>query len=150
MKFFTKIGFCLTLVSLFFSCDSDNNFPSTPELTVRSFEKVDANNAVWKLGFTDGDGDIGVRNDQDADNFIVKIFSIEDGIITEQPGLSYRIPVVENIRTERGIEGEFSFRLETDLYRVLTPPLDSIFLSGYVTDRGGKQSNVVETPVFPT
>lgn len=154
MKFSAKILLSLFLSSMILGCDSDNNFSTTPELKIRSFEKVNDNRAIWKIGFTDGDGDIGVRNDGDPDNFIVTVTSIKDGILKEIPTSNYRIPVVQNIRTEKGIEGEFEFVLDTDLYRFDTDSIgtiiriDSIYLSGYVLDRSNKSSNTVETPIF--
>ena len=150
MNLVTKVLIAGGLLCSLIACEDDNNFPNTPTLTVREFTKVNSDLAIWKLGFTDGDGDIGVRNDSDPDNFIYTVFSIEDGVPVETPGQSYRIPVVRNIRTARGIEGEFEFRLETDLFRIDTPFIDTAFLRAYVVDRSNNQSNMVETPIFPT
>lgn len=132
------------------SCKKDNNFPDEPVIEVRDFYKESSNLAIWKIGFTDGDGDIGVRNAADEDNFIVTIFSIVDGKAIEREGQAYRIPVVENIRTAAGIEGEFEFRIETDLLRLDSIPIDSAYYSAYVIDRSGNESNTVETPIFST
>ena len=132
------------------ACKKDNNFPDEPEIEVRDFYKQSSDIAIWKIGFTDGDGDIGVRNAADRDNFIVTIFSIVDGNAIERDGQAYRIPVVENIRTAAGIEGEFVFQIETDLLRLDSIPIDSAFYQAYVVDRSGNESNTVETPIFST
>ncbi len=145
-----KIVFCFLFIGVIFSCNKDNNFSDIPELEVRDFYKTSSTVAIWKIGFTDGDGDIGVRNNLDANNFIVSIFSIVDGVAIGQEGQSYRIPVVENIRTTRGIEGEFEFRIETDLLLLDSIPIDSAYYRAYVIDRAGNESNVVETPIFKT
>lgn len=139
----------LFLASLI-SCKKDNNFPDEPVIEVRDFYKQNNNIAIWKIGFTDGDGDIGVRNAADEDNFIVSIFSIIDGRANEREGQAYRIPVVENIRTAAGIEGEFEFKIETDLLLLDSIPIDSAYYRAYVIDRSGNQSNTVETPIFST
>ena len=150
MKVFTKLLIANVSLMLLLACEDDNDFSNTPELNVREFKKVSSNLAVWKIGFTDGDGDIGVRNDRDPDNFFYTVYSIEDGIPVEKPGQSYRIPVVRNIRTEKGIEGEFEFRIETDLFLLDSPFVDTAFLRAYVVDRALNKSNTVETPIFPT
>jgi hypothetical protein len=150
MKRFVKITIALGSFAAFFnSCSDDKNYPDAPELTVREFYTTQ-DSIVWRIGFTDGDGDIGVRNISDPDNFINSVFSIEDGAIKEIPAQSYRIPVVENIRTDKGIEGEFIFRLEKDLFLVDTPIVDTAFMRAYVVDRSLKKSNVIETPIFTT
>tara|TARA_R110000868_G_scaffold122090_1_gene323656 strand:- start:758 stop:1207 length:450 start_codon:yes stop_codon:yes gene_type:complete len=146
MKGITKIGFCLLSFLGLVACENDKNFPITPVLESRSFVKTSNFNAIWTIGFTDGDGDIGVRNNNDSDNFFVTIFSIEADTIIEIPGRSFRIPVVQNIRTTKGIEGSFEFRIETDLLL----PIDSVQYSGYAVDRAGNESNVVFTPIFST
>lgn len=145
-----KIGFCLLLIVGLPACKKNNNFPDEPQIEVRDFYKVNNTLAIWKIGFTDGDGDIGVRNAGDEDNFIVSIFSIVEGEAVIRPGQSYRIPVVENIRTANGIEGEFEFRIETDLLLLDSIPIDSAYYRAYVIDRSGNASNTVETPIFTT
>ncbi|MEQ8625252.1 MAG: hypothetical protein RJQ00_10025 [Vicingaceae bacterium] len=150
MKITIKIGFCVLFLASLISCKKDNNFPDEPVIEVRDFYKQNNNIAIWKIGFTDGDGDIGVRNAADEDNFIVSIFSIIDGRANEREGQAYRIPVVENIRTAAGIEGEFEFKIETDLLLLDSIPIDSAYYRAYVIDRSGNQSNTVETPIFST
>jgi len=150
VKLNVKIGFCLLLLASLVTCKKDNNFPDEPQIEVRDFYKESNLIAIWKIGFTDGDGDIGVRNPADKDNFIVTIFSIVDGVAESQPGQSYRIPVVENIRTAAGIEGEFEFEIETDLLRLDSIPIDSAYYRAYVIDRSDNASNIVETPIFTT
>ena len=139
-----------------FACSNEKNFPKTPQLEVREFreEFVAIGNGTeklifWTLGFTDGDGDIGVRNDDDADNFLVTIFYIEDGETKEIEGESYRIPVVRNIRTEKGIEGSFEFEIEAALLGIENNiSLDSLIYEAFVIDRAGNESNKVSTPIF--
>jgi len=153
MKTSTKIGFCFLFLGILSACEKDNEFPVEPVLEVRSFEKTDEDNAVWKIGFTDGDGDIGVRDELDQDNFIVTIFAVFQDSLIERSGTSYRIPIVQNIRTTKGIEGEFEFRIQTQFFRLDslldTIPYDSLMYTGYAIDRSGNRSNNVSTPAFP-
>jgi len=142
---FTKIGFCVVFLLGLFACSTDKNFPDEPALTSRDFDRISNDRAIWTIGFTDGDGDIGVRNANDSDNFFVTIFNIKEGKSESLPGQSFRIPVVENIRTEKGIEGTFEFEIELDF---LSPEGDSFQYSGFVRDRSLNESNVVFSPVF--
>ena len=153
MKPFVKIGFSLCLFLLLFACKKDNNFPDGPVLEVRSFEKTSNTRAVWKVGFTDGDGDLGTRDTSDAPNFIVTYFAIEDDTLREIEdinGGNYRIPTIDKIRTAAGVEGQLEFRIDTDLYKASDNPVDSILLRAFARDRSNNESNVIETPIFPT
>ncbi len=149
MKGIAKIGIGISLALAIWSCKDDDSFPETPELFFRDFIEGTDSLAVWSLGFTDGDGDIGVRNDNDPDNFIISGYKIVNGQEdTLPPLLSYRIPVVRNVVTKNGIEGEFEFKIEKKPYA--NAGFDSIYISGYVIDRAGNQSNTVRTPIFRT
>lgn len=135
----------------FFACGKESDFPNQPVLETRSFDRITRDSAVWRIGFTDGNGDLGVRKDQnDPDNFFVKFFIYENGVVdTIIQGESYRIPVVEGVRTAAGVEGEFAFKIDgVDLIRAAG--YDSIQYSGYAVDRSGKKSNSVITPIFRT
>lgn len=149
MKYLAKIGFTLLTLSLLFACKKDKNFPKTPVIEHRDFIKYSDKQADWKIGFTDGDGDFGVRNDNDSTNFLVSVFAIKDNIAEKiEPAVGYRVPAISGVRTENGVEGEFILHIEPDLYRILN--LDSIYFTGYVLDRTGNSSNTIQTPTFTT
>ena len=149
VKSWTKISFGICITIGVFACKTNNQqFSKTPELFFRSFSATDST-IIWSIGFTDGDGDIGVRNDNDPDNFIVRGFKIENGVPVElSDPYDYRIPVVKNVVTTNGIEGEFKFTLEKAIFKAQL--IDSLFLKGYVVDRSLKTSNEVQTPIFTT
>lgn len=135
----------------FFSCEKRSDFPDQPILKTRSFERKSLNVAVWRIGFTDGDGDLGVREDQgDPDNFFTSISIYENGVVdTVLEGQNARIPVVKGIRTASGVEGEITFEIDgIDFLRA--EGIDSLKYSGYAVDRSGKKSNTVSTPIFRT
>ena len=136
----------MTLVSLA-SCKKDKDFPTTPVLKNREFKKLSTSTALWRMGFTDGDGDIGVENASDTANFIVTIYSIKNGVDSAMDAQNYRIPVVENIRTVKGIEGEIRFDIDgLDFFK--PAKIDSVYYEGYLLDRAGNKSNVLATPKF--
>jgi hypothetical protein len=151
MKTFVKIGIGISILSSLWACREDSDFSEIPELFYRDFQ-VSSNAegepiAVWKLGFTDGDGNIGVRNDKDSNNFIVSGFSFIDGQTVQLPALTgYRIPASDNISSRSGIEGEFRFELKINSYS--SAGIDSMYLEGYVVDRSFNESNSIQTPVF--
>ncbi|MAY83657.1 MAG: hypothetical protein CMP59_05930 [Flavobacteriales bacterium] len=143
----SKLSFSLIAILFFTACSDDNDFPAIPQLSVRSFTQISPDEVIWVIGFTDGDGDFGVRNDNDADNFILTIYSIEDGQAIEQPATPYRIPQIKDVPTDKGVEGEFRLRIDNlDLVRL--SGIDSLYYRGYAIDRSGKQSNTVESPRF--
>lgn len=142
-----KLSFTLFAFLLLFACSDESDFPPSPELNVREFIQISNEEVVWKIGFTDGDGDFGVRNDNDADNFIVTIYSIENGNAIKQPATNYRIPQIKGVPTEKGVEGEFTLRID-NLDLLTLDGIDSLYYSGYAIDRSGNQSNTVESPRF--
>lgn len=148
MKLFTKIVICTLLGAGMLACEKDKDFSDIPELTFRDFERLSASNAVWRIGFQDGDGDIGSDVGDTAVNFVVTIYNINDGVDSAMSGQGYRIPIVENIRTASGIEGEIKFDLTgLDAFKLIQGVnVDSIYYEGYVIDRSGNRSNSVNTP----
>ena len=143
----TKLSFSLFLILALFACRDDNEFPVTPQLKVREFTQLSQEAVLWRIGFTDGDGDFGVRNDRDSDNFIMSIFSIENGQAVDVPATNYRIPVIRGVPTDKGVEGEFSLNID-NLDLLTIDGIDSLFFRGYAIDRAGNQSNTVESPRF--
>lgn len=133
-----------SVVMLQTACTKDSDFPATPELNVREFTRGPDFDAVWRIGFTDGDGDFGVRNDNDPDNFIVTIFKIENGVGIEQNSTNYRVPQIKDVPIDKGVEGEF--KLDINLELVLIDGIDSLFYTGYAVDRSGNRSNTVQSP----
>jgi hypothetical protein len=129
------------------SCRDESEFPTTPQLKVREFSQISQDAVLWRIGFTDGDGDFGVRNDNDADNFILSIFSIENGQANDVPATNYRIPQIKGVPTDKGVEGEFVLNIDNlDLLRI--DGIDSLYFRGYAVDRAGNRSNTIESPRF--
>ena len=152
MKSFVKVGIGMVFFAGLFACQEDKSFSNIPELFYRDFEIVETGEergsiAIWSLGFTDGDGNIGVQNDRDSNNFIVTGYRYLNGVVTDLPPLEgYRIPASENVSSRNGIEGEFRFELQLDPYR--RGGVDSMYLEGYVIDRDLNRSNTISTPIF--
>ena len=141
----SKLSLCLLVLLSIASCKKDKDFPDEPQLNVREFTRITNEEVLWRIGFTDGDGDFGVRNDNDSDNFIVSLFSIENGQAIEKDATNYRIPQIEDVPIENGVEGEFKLAIDNlDLLPI--DGIDSVFFRGYAVDRAGNRSNTVESP----
>ena len=148
MNWGTKIIIGISFLLSINACRPDDDVSEVPELFYRDFQKNDSI-AIWSLGFTDGDGDLGYReNSSDTNNFIVTGYQTVDGVEMPFPNplSNYRIPVVRNVSTKNGIEGEFKFTIELSLFR--DRGFDTMRISGYVQDRAFNRSNSVSTPLF--
>lgn len=159
----SKIGLIVLLLlsGLFNSCLRRNNFPDEPRLEYRDFVKYPAINGkdsigVLKLKFTDGDGDIGL-DQQDTFppfnvgsqyyyNFYVNYFEKQNGsfVKIDLPLPNYsRIPNITPTGQNKTLEGE----LEMALF--INNPFsnfDTIKFEAFIYDRALRQSNIVETP----
>jgi hypothetical protein len=106
---------------------------------------------VWVIGFTDGDGDIGFGEGERTDetNFKTNIYLIESGIVdTSFAGTGFRIPKIEGVETKNGLEGEIRIEIQLNLFKIAPFPVDSIYYDGYLVDRGGNKSNLIQTRIF--
>ena len=152
MNIIAKIGIYTVMVTALLSCAKESDFPNTPVLEFRDFKRISPTEAIWVLGFTDGDGDVGVRNKNDSDNFIVDIYVVKNGVGALDSNLkasNYRVPVVQGVRTAKGVEGKIEITIN-GLDFLKAEGYDSIYYSGYLIDRSFNASNTVYTPVFST
>jgi hypothetical protein len=157
----TKI-LILPLILIFFltSCQQEPKFPDTPEISFVSFEKVDSSTTVDDQGiltlhFQDGDGDIGLDEDDTETpfdtssiyyyNFFIKYFEKQNGEF-----VAVELPMTNNARIPRlsddvpeSIEGDISITLYINNY---TSQYDTIRFECYIVDRELHQSNTITTP----
>ena len=146
MNLISKILISAFIFIGFSACKKDNGFSNIPEIKLRDFYKITSEEAVWKIGFKDGDGDVGVRNVDDPDNFIVTIKKKKNGKDSLVQGQNYRVPIIKGVVTENGVEGEISLKIDYSLYKIVG--IDSAYYSGYLVDRAGNHSNTIITPKF--
>jgi hypothetical protein len=149
VKLLSKLAICFFIISALFSCKDDDGFSKIPEIDSREFTRVNDTSAIWKIGFKDGDGDIGVE-DGGEENFIIQVYSIENNIESPVPSQNYRIPKIDGVVTDKGIEGEIELRITGfDVYKLDDfGNLDSIYYTGYLIDRKDNRSNIIATPKF--
>lgn len=149
MNLFSKILICSLLLAFAVSCKQEEGFSVIPELEVRDFIRTSDTSALWVIGFKDGDGNIGVKSDENLpDNFVTQVYVIENGQVAyDTAGQGFRVPPIEGVETANGIEGELRLNFTgLDLFGLAG--IDSLYYTGYLLDRDGNQSNTVETPVI--
>ena len=82
MKAFSKIAFILVLISLLFACKKSDQFSDIPYLEFRKYQLKDSVDALGNIAkicelhlyFTDGDGDIGLFDEDTIAPFDYNLF----------------------------------------------------------------------------
>jgi hypothetical protein len=143
------------------SCTKEEVFPPEPAIEFMSFDKVVNssgvdNEAILKISFTDGDGDLGLG---DADtsapynigslyyyNYIISYYEKQHGVFTlvTLPGTyNSRIPLIAGYNYNKGLRGEIELTLS------INNPFstyDTIRFDAYIIDRALHTSNTISTP----
>jgi hypothetical protein len=174
MSHLTKIGFILLLLGIF-GIDACNKFEKFPDEPVISYNRfillTNPTNGITERGvlqfsYTDGDGDLGL-SDEDTDppfnfggdyyyNLIIRYFEKQNGVFVEVPLLSWnpdslfydtltfngRFPELTPQSGNLSIKGVFQDTLF--IYNPLSD-FDTIKFSAYIYDRALHKSNVIET-----
>lgn len=135
----------------FFACKKEKDFSIIPEIESRDFYLTSDSSALWVVGFTDGDGNIGIKSDEVGDpNFPYQVYTIENGqasLIEDTVNRGFRVPPIDGVETENGIEGELQLSFTgLDLFKAFG--IDSLYFSAYLIDRDGNQSNTLNTPIL--
>ena len=139
-----------------YSCKKpDKNFPDEPQIEFLNFEPK-GDSAVLTIGFQDGNGDIGIEDDDTSVDFNMFIDYYEkddqDGWIQQVDGLGdpitfrYRLPILEPNGTDKSLEGEIDILMEPTYFHPISPDNDTLRYDIYLIDRAGNQSNVVTSP----
>lgn len=165
MNFKRYIGafFLSFIILLSNGCFKKQHFPTQPILTYKDF-RIAGDSAVLMMNFTDGDGDIGLR-DEEVDspydfnsefyyNFTVEYYEKDDqlGWI---PGLDlngdsilfqYRIHPFTDLKKKSGIKGVIETTIEPIYYNPFSTQSDTIRYRVRLIDRALNKSEWVETP----
>ncbi len=163
MKHTGKILVGLFFVAmLVFSCQKFEEYPVIPRIEYSSFGVVKSNAGQDSLGYltinyTDGDGDIGLREGDtippnDVNYFLNLYQYINDTLrkfIFPDSNVNFnaRIPDLTPDGVNKAIKGSIEYEFE--LYQMI-PFLesDTIAFEIYIKDRALHQSNVIMTPLF--
>jgi hypothetical protein len=151
------------------ACKKAETYPIIPEIKFESYLRLynptlnAFDRGVLKISFTDGDGDIGLRQDQTAFpydyNFYISYFEIQNGdtvrvypTITD-PGtgevdtltFDQRIPYLTPLGTIKSIQGEIEDTLQAYNFN---STFDTIMFKAYIVDRALHESNTITTPLI--
>jgi hypothetical protein len=139
------------------SCQPDPEFPIEPILSYKEFTQH-GDSASLVVTFTDGDGDIGL-NDNDTFppydtlpyyyNFFLEYYQMTNGVWPDEPEqfalpLYYRVPVITPTGQNKTLEGEIAVAL-APWPTIPGSEGDTIRLSARLVDRALHVSNTVHS-----
>lgn len=161
MNLYSKIGFIALSLTLFIGCRDRNSYPIEPIIEYNSFE-ADGNKGVLTINFTDGDGDMGLRENDvtppfDTSSVYFNNFFIayEEKVNGQwQAGLDqlgnpvefkYRISYLTPEGQNKALKGEIEVTLEPFYYNPTSVNSDTIRYKIKIVDRALHISNEVIT-----
>jgi len=138
------------------SCLKGTQYPDEPEIEFISTVFTDSVDllgnqsflGVITFGFTDGDGDIGIRQGDTTKNMFVLQIGIKNGQNQVPTDLSYGIPYVTPSGQNKNLRGEIDVDVNIPNPLGNPYPFDSVFFEIYIEDRAKNQSNVITTPII--
>ena len=157
----------IIFIILFISCTKKEEFPIEPEIEYISFLKIYNphqeifDRGVLKISFQDGDGDIGLYDDETEApydyNFIISYFELQNGVPVEvipswynpaTDSIEYltfnaRIPILTPAGANKSIKGDIEDTLFIYNY---ASTFDTIMFKAYIMDRALHESNEISTP----
>ncbi|MEI6576253.1 MAG: hypothetical protein WCO63_08765 [Bacteroidota bacterium] len=162
MKYGSLLLICIFFLFSFltFSCKKKEVYSNVPAIKFVSFNKISNgttidNKGLFRISFTDGDGNIGL-SDQDTFppfnlgsqwyyNFFINYYEKRNGILTKIDlpfTLNARIPTIVGSGPNKPTNGE----IEIELY-INNPnsTFDTIVFEGSICDRDRQLSNVVRS-----
>ena len=135
------------------ACVKKKTYSTTPEIEYKAFYPYVGDSADFVIKFMDGDGDIGVGQDDTTKTLYVNYYykdtvtgkyvgyystflndTVKTGYIVKKPTDAY---------TGKAISGEISVRLQQ--YRH-SKKIKHVKYVSYLLDRAGHKSNVITTP----
>ena len=137
------------------SCVKKKSYPTVPEIEYKDFFPFVGDSADLQTKFTDGDGDIGVSEEDSTRTFWVTYYykdtitnkfvgyyrplfndTLRTGYIVKMPNDSYK---------GKSVSGEISVRLQQFRH---SKKIKNVKYVIYLLDKAGNKSNVVTTPEF--
>lgn len=146
------------------SCLQTQEFPPEPEIEYDSFQLVDSTDALGNpvtickviISFTDGDGDIGLRESDTTgrfspdslfyNNLLVDYYEEQNGqmsLIELEPSYSGRIPYITPPGQNKQLRGSIEYDMDVSFRNS-----DRIQFDIRLVDRSFNVSNTVTTPII--
>ncbi len=158
-KLFSKIHLIVLINIILFltGCRKKDEYPIIPEikfisLDVFTNDTTHVNQGLLKFSFQDGDGDIGLQQNDTTPPHNYNIYSIFlkrhngnfDTIKTPAP-IAARIPYITPKGSSKSIKGEIEVLIPLPLSNGRK---DTIHFDTYIFDRAMHKSNIITTPEF--
>ncbi|MCC7051442.1 MAG: hypothetical protein IT239_06675 [Bacteroidia bacterium] len=139
------------------SCIKRKEFPPEPIIKFKEFTQT-PDTAFLKFSFTDGDGDLGL-NQQDTSapfnfsgnnyyNIYIKYFEKHKGVfqeITLAAPFNYRFKRIQSPGRNKAIEGEMKIKIQAPYYSPFLSVGDTVKYDFYIKDRALHVSNTETT-----
>ena len=169
MDYFTSLTMTTVVMLLclgFVACKPEEQFPPEPYLEFVTLEKIDNgtridNQAILKLKFTDGDGNVGLDANEiyppfDAppynNNFFVIFYAKRNGEFVAFPEFEFnaRLPRFLPTNDPEPIKGDIEYILDicNPIPLPTVPAVDTVKFECWMVDRDLNESNRVFTPVI--
>lgn len=164
LKIFRPGLIFLLLVSIVISCVKEEEYPIVPAIEFEDFvllfntSENFIDRGVLKLTFKDGDGDIGLTQNETEPpydyNMYISYYEIQFGDtvrIYNNPVngdtliFNARIPLLLPEGSEKSIHGEIQ---DTLLINYKNSEFDTIMFEVYIMDRALHESNTIQTPLI--
>ena len=155
MRIFSKIFIIIFIFIIFFACQKVEKYPDIPQIEFVDIIKIInpdniIDRVVLKISFTDGDGDIGLTQNDTLPpyeyNFFIKYMEKRNGefveIVFEHFSFNARIPVLTPEGRNKSIKGEIQ---DTIIVNTMSD-YDTIRFETYIVDRALNESNLIITP----
>jgi len=170
MKFYVKITFFFLVLSPI-SCLKLETYPNEPEIEYLDFIS-DGNTATISFSFTDGDGNIGLSQNQlDAPfdtssyfyyNLYINYFEMMDGSwvrgtadplgnnfpTADSITFAYRLENITPIGQNKALKGEIEITMEPYYFNSYSNHNDSIRYEIILIDRSLNISNIIQSPLI--
>jgi hypothetical protein len=164
MKFCPKLPLILLSIALFSftKCKKPEEYPIIPAIEFKSFATIPdtaGTNVIMTISFTDGDGDIGLADNEIQppfdNNLFVTYFEKQNGKWTDtiktvqfKDTVIYyngRIPFINTNGKNKNIKGEIQYKMLV-IKRPNASGTDTIAFKIYILDRALHKSNIIMTP----
>lgn len=152
-KSFFKLLFLAFLIAGLYACVKKTNYPTSPVITYKDFIPFPGDSAILEIKFTDGDGDIGVKENDTTktlfftyyykDTITQKYTAYYSALFNDTLRTGYIVKSPSDEYSGKPISGEIS--IDVQQYRH-SKKIKNIKYVMYLLDRAGNKSNVLTTP----
>jgi hypothetical protein len=156
ISFFKYLFIFSALALITYACVKKTTYPTTPVIEFSDFIPYTGDSADLKINFTDGDGDIGVNENDSTRNFWYTYY-YKDTITQQYRGYvtydangnedtlrnSYIVTAPEDSYKGKPISGEISIRLQQFRHSKKIKNIKYVF---YLFDEAGNKSNIATSP----